>query len=90
MLPINICIYMYIFILSIFQTSDGSRSTAMDIDLGVPFGSTNKRLRMNGPSQGADRNGQLTDDNIIGSSHRGTLKNIEIFLSNPYWVFMLL
>ena len=55
----------------------------MDIDLGVPFGSTNKRLRMNGPSQGADRNGQLTDDNIIGSSHRGTLKNIEIFLSNP-------
>ena len=54
----------------------------MDVDLGIPFGSTNKRLRMNGPSQSADRNGQLTDDNIIGSSHRGTLKNIEIFLSN--------
>ena len=81
LLPINI--FIYIFILSIFQTSDGSRSTAMEIDLGIPFGSTNKRLRMNGPSQGADRNGQLTDDNIIGSSHRGTLKNIEIFLSNP-------
>ena len=58
----------------------------MDIDLGVPFGSTNKRLRMNGPSQGADRNGQLTDDNIIGSSHRGTLKDIEIFLSNPSFI----
>lgn len=54
----------------------------MDIDLGIPFGSANKRLRMNGPSQGADRNGQLTDDNNIGSSHRGTLKYIEIFLSN--------
>ena len=80
LLPINISIY--IFILSIFQTSDGSRSTAMDIDLGIPFGSTNKRLRMNGPSQGADRNGQLTDDNNIGSSHRGTIKYIEIFLLN--------
>ena len=39
------------------------------MDLGMSFGSTNKRLRMNGPS--TDRNGQPTEDNNIGLSQRG-------------------
>lgn len=43
----------------------------MDIDLGMSFGSTNKRLRMNGPSQITDRNGQPTGESHVGSSHRG-------------------
>ena len=44
----------------------------MDVDIGIPFGSTSKRLRMNGPSQGTDRNGQEIGDSNIGSSHRGS------------------
>ena len=50
----------------------------MDLDLGISFGSTNKRLRMNGPSQSTDRNGQL--DNNIGSSLRGNYFTIKYHL----------
>ena len=45
----------------------------MEMDLGIPYGSTTKRIRMNGPAQGSDRNGQSTDENLIGLSHRGIL-----------------
>ena len=74
----------YLLLYNLFKTSDGSRSTAMD--LGMSFGSTNKRLRMNGPS--TDRNGQPTEDNNIGLSQRG---RVYTFLTiNEGQIFMTL
>ena len=65
----------FLLILFLFQTSDVSGSAAMNMDTGISYTSTSKRLRVNGPSQATDRNGQATGDNLSRSAHRGMFYN---------------